>query len=72
VHLVGLYTYCRMMHGAYNVKLMKIVGAQSNIVIAGDWRQLRQPKFKVFWLILTRGREGGGEVLRFTIFRRML
>ena len=21
VHLVGLYTYCRMMHGAYNVKL---------------------------------------------------
>ena len=20
VHLVGLYTYCRMMHGAYNVK----------------------------------------------------
>ena len=22
VHLVGLYTYCRMMHGAYNVKLI--------------------------------------------------
>ena len=21
VHLVGLYTYCRMMHGAYNVKV---------------------------------------------------
>ena len=21
VHLVGLYTYCKMMHGAYNVKL---------------------------------------------------
>ena len=21
MHLVGLYTYCRMMHGAYNVKL---------------------------------------------------
>ena len=20
MHLVGLYTYCRMMHGAYNVK----------------------------------------------------
>ena len=22
MHLVGLYTYCRMMHGAYNVKLI--------------------------------------------------
>ena len=21
VHLVGLYTYCKMMHGAYNIKL---------------------------------------------------
>ena len=21
VHLVGLYTYCKMMHGAYNVKM---------------------------------------------------
>ena len=21
VHLVGLYTYCKTMHGAYNVKL---------------------------------------------------
>ena len=23
VHLVGLYTYCGMMHGAYNFKLLK-------------------------------------------------
>ena len=22
MHLVGLYTYCKMMHGAYNVKLI--------------------------------------------------
>ena len=22
VHLVGLYTYCKMIHGAYNVKLI--------------------------------------------------
>ena len=22
MHLVGLYTYCRMMHGAYNVKFI--------------------------------------------------
>jgi hypothetical protein len=24
VHLVGLYTYCRMMHGAYNVKPLEM------------------------------------------------
>ena len=24
VHLVDLYTYCRMMHGAYNVKLRSL------------------------------------------------
>ena len=24
VHLAGLYTYCKMMHGAYNVKRPKI------------------------------------------------
>ena len=24
VHLVGLYTYCKMMHGAYNVKLTEL------------------------------------------------
>ena len=22
VHLVGLYTYCKMMHGVYNIKLI--------------------------------------------------
>ena len=25
MHLVGLYTYCKMMHGAYNVKLMHVL-----------------------------------------------
>ena len=25
MHLVGLYTYCKMMHGAYNVRLSKLV-----------------------------------------------
>ena len=24
MHLVGLYTYCRMMHGAYSVKHLDI------------------------------------------------
>ena len=24
VHLAGLYTYCRMMHGTYNVKLINL------------------------------------------------
>jgi hypothetical protein len=24
VHLVGLYTYCKMMRGSYNVKLLSI------------------------------------------------
>ena len=25
MHLVGLYTYCKMMHGAYNVKFHSII-----------------------------------------------
>ena len=25
VHLVGLYTYCTMMHGAYSVKLINVI-----------------------------------------------
>ena len=25
VHLVGLYTYCKMMHGTYNFKLYKSI-----------------------------------------------
>ena len=25
VHLVGLYTYCKMMHGVYNVRLRLMV-----------------------------------------------
>ena len=25
VHLVGLYTYCKMMHGAYYVKKLLII-----------------------------------------------
>ena len=24
MHLVGLYTYCKTMHGAYNIKLIKL------------------------------------------------
>ena len=24
VYLVGLYTYCKLMHGAYNVKLVLV------------------------------------------------
>ena len=27
MHLVGLYTYCRMMHGAYSVKLQSDIDA---------------------------------------------
>ena len=28
VHLVGLYRFCKMMHGAYNVKSVKVIGTR--------------------------------------------
>jgi hypothetical protein len=33
VHLVGLYTYCKMMHGAYSVKQFSLVTDLRDICI---------------------------------------
>ena len=30
MHLVGLYTYCRMIHGAYSVKL---IGSNCSVTV---------------------------------------
>jgi hypothetical protein len=34
VHLIGLYTYCRMMHGAYSVKLIATLEMSSVLFIS--------------------------------------
>ena len=33
VHLVGLYTYCRMMHGAYSVKLQIVYNMPPALIL---------------------------------------
>ena len=33
MHLVGLYTYCRMMHGAYNVKYFGPIQNQERLFL---------------------------------------
>ena len=35
VHLVGLYTYCKMMHGAYNIKVYTVV--VTSILRSAEW-----------------------------------
>ena len=42
VHLVGLYTYCKMMHGAYNIKLPAVVFCK---LLSED------TSFKILWEI---------------------
>ena len=39
VHLVGLYTYCKMMHGTYNIKKLKDLSI--NIIMA-----LKEPELE--------------------------
>ena len=50
MHLVGLCTYCKMMHGAYKVKLIRDLKLQSNVQhFYGEYELKFQPEDQLFW-----------------------
>ena len=53
MHLVGLYTYCRMMHGAYNVKYFGPIQNQERLFLVAFAKFRKETISFVIFVCLT-------------------